>query len=87
MAKTMAEAGSYFDEFKPGAGTLLEDALQARFVTLVGAGTISSAEAERRLADAGVEIDHLDDSDAISATQSLLQLAHDGRRFRSLLES
>ena len=87
MAKTVAEAGNYFDEFKPDAGTLLEDALQARYVTLVGAGTISSAEAERRLADAGVEIDHLDDTDAIPATLRLLQLAQDGRRFRSLLES
>ena len=82
MAETMEEASHYFDEFKPVAGTFLEDALQARYVTLVGAGTISTAEAARRLSDAGVEIDHLDDSDAISATHRLLQLAHDGRRFR-----
>ena len=87
MTETLEEASHYFDEFKPVAGTFLEDALQARYVTLVGAGTISTAEAERRLADAGVEIDHLEDSDAISAAQRLLQLAHDGRRFRSLLES
>ncbi len=87
MTKTMAEANHYFDEFKPVAGTFLEDALKARYVTLVGAGTISTAEAERRLVDAGVAIDHLDDSDAISASQRLLQLAHDRRRFRSLLES
>ena len=87
MAATMKEASFYFDEFQPVAGTFLEDALRARYVTLVGAGTISTAEAERRLAGAGVEIDHLDDSDAISAAQRLLQLAHDGRRFRSLLAS
>ena len=87
MTATMAEASNYFDEFKPEAGTFLEDALQARYVTLVESGTGPSAEAERRLANAGVEIDRLDDSDAISATQRLLQLAHDGRRFRSLLES
>jgi hypothetical protein len=87
MTTTMAEASNYFDEFKPEAGTFLEDALQARYVTLVESGTGPSAEAERRLANAGVEIDRLDDSDAISATQRLLQLAHDGRRFRSLLES
>ena len=87
MTKTVAEASHYFDEFKPVAGTFLEDALEARYVTLVGAGTISTAEAERRLVDAGVGIDHLDDSDAISATQRLLQLAHEKRRFRSLLES
>jgi N-acetylmuramoyl-L-alanine amidase len=87
MTTTMAEASNYFDEFKPEAGTFLEDALQARYVTLVESGTGPSAEAERRLANAGVEIDRLDNSDAISATQRLLQLAHDGRRFRSLLES
>ena len=87
MAETVVQASHYFDEFKPDAGTFVEDALKARYVTLVGAGTISTAEAERRLVDAGVEIDHLDDSDAISATQRLLQLAHDKRRFRSLLES
>ena len=87
MTTTMAEASNYFDEFKPEAGTFLEDALQARYVTLVESGTGPSAEAERRLANAGVQIDRLDDSDAISATQRLLQLAHDGRRFRSLLES
>jgi len=87
MTETLEDASHYFDEFKPVAGTFLEDALQARYVTLIGAGTISTAEAERRLADAGVVIDPLEDSDAISATQSLLQLVHDGRRFRSLLES
>ncbi len=87
MAETVVQASHYFDEFKPDAGTLLEDALQARYVTLVGTGMISTAEAEQRLVDAGVEVDHLDDSDAISATQRLLQLAHDGRRFRTLLES
>jgi len=87
MTKTVAEASHYFDEFKPVAGTFLEDALEARYVTLVGAGTISTAEAERRLVDAGVGIDHLDDSDAISATQRLLQLALEKRRFRTLLES
>ena len=87
MAETLEEASHYFEEFKPVTGTILEEALLARYVTLVGAGTISTAEAERRLADAGVEIDPLEDSDAISAAQRLLQLAHDGRRFRSLLES
>ena len=87
MIATMAEASHYFDEFKPVAGTLLEDALQARYVTLVGSGTGPAAEVERRLASAGVEIDRLDESEAISAPQRLLQLAHDGRRFRSLLES
>ena len=87
MTATMAEASNYFDEFKPEAGTFLEDALLARYVTLVGSGTGPAKEAERRLANAGVEIDRLDDSDAISAAQRLLQLAHDGRRFRSFLES
>jgi hypothetical protein len=87
MTATMAEASHYFDEFKPAAGTLLEDAVQARYVTLVGSGTGPTAEAERHLANAGVEIDRLDESEAISAPQRLLQLAHDGRRFRTLLES
>lgn len=87
MAATMEQARPYFDEFKPVAGTFLEDALQARFVTLVGAGTDPTAEAERRLGDAGAEIDRLGDSAAISATERFLQLAHDGRRFRTLLES
>ena len=86
LAKTVAEASHYFDKFSPDAGTILEDALRARYVTLVGTGTISAAESERRLTEAGVEIDHLEDSDAISATQRLLQLAHDGRRFRTLFE-
>lgn len=87
MAATMAEASHYFDEFMPVTGTLMEDALQARFVTLIGSGTDPTAETEQRLANAGVEIDRLDESEAIPATQRLLQLAYDGRRFRSLLES
>ena len=85
MVTTMAEAADYFEKFKPNAGTRLEDASQARYVTLIGSGL--TAEEEQRLADAGVEIDRLDDSEAISAAQRLLQLAHDGRRFRSPLES
>ena len=81
----MAEASNYFERFRPSAGARLEDALQARFVTLVGPGM--TAEDEQRLADAGVQIDRLDESEAIPSSQRLLQLAHDGRRFRSLLES
>ena len=84
-ATTMAEASNYFERFRPSAGARLEDALQARFVTLVGPGM--TAEDEQRLADAGVQIDRLDESEAIPSSQRLLQLAHDGRRFRSLLES
>ena len=86
MAATMEEARPYFDAFKPAAGTFLEDALEARYVTLVGSGTAPIAEAERRLGDVGVEFDRLGDSAAISATERFLQLAHDGRRFRTLLE-
>ena len=85
MATTMAEASSYFERFRPNAGTRLEDALQARFVTL--AGPTLSAQEEQRLADAGVQMDRLNDSETISAAQRLVQLAYDGRRFRSLLES
>ena len=81
----MDEASSYFEKFRPTAGTRLEDALQARFVTL--AGPTLSAQEEQRLADARVQMDRLDDSETISAAQRLVQLAYDGRRFRSLLES
>ncbi len=87
MAMTMAEATDYFEKFNPNAGTRLEDALKARYVTLIGSGPGLTARDEQRLANVGVKIDRLDDGEAISATQRLLQLAYDGRRFRSLLES
>ena len=87
MATTMAEATDYFEKFSPNTGTRLEDALKARYVTLIGSGPGLTAKDEQRLADVGVSIDRLDDGEAISAAQRLLQLAHDGRRFRSVLES
>ncbi len=86
LVATLAEAGDYFKKFNPSAGTRLEDALQARYVTLVGAGSGLAAEDEKRLLDAGAEIDRLDDT-GISAAQKLQQLVGEGRRFRSLSES
>ena len=86
LAATLVEANDYFEKFKPSAGTVWEDALQARYVTLVGAGPGLTAEDERRLTDAGVKIDRLDDGEDGSATQKLQRLALEDRRFRSLLE-
>ena len=85
--KAMAEAGDYFHRFSPIAGTRLNDALRARYVTLVGTGASVRSEELQRLADAGVVIDRLNDSEEISAAHRLMQLVHDGRRFHTLLES
>ncbi len=87
MGRAMAEAGDYFEKFSPTAGTRLNDALRARYVTLVGTGASLTSEELQRLADTGVEIDRLNDSEEISAAHRLMQLVHYGRRFHSLLES
>lgn len=85
LATALSEAGDYFEKFKPSAGTRVEDAIQARYVTLVGAGSVFSASDEKHLVDAGAAIDRLDDMDT-SAIQKLQQLSAEGRRFHSLLE-
>ena len=87
MERAMAEAGEYFEKFSPTAGTRLNDALRARYVTLVGTGASVTSEELQRLADTGVAIDRLNDSEEFTAAHRLMQLVHDGRRFRSLLES
>ena len=87
MERAMAEAGDYFERFSPTAGTRLSDALRARYVTLVGTGASVTSEELQRLADKGVAIDRLNDSDEFSAAHRLMQLVHDGRRFHTLLES
>ena len=87
MERAMAEAGDYFEKFSPTAGTRLNDALRARYVTLVGTGASVTPEELQRLADTGVAIDRLNDSEEFTAAHRLMQLVHDGRRFRSLLES
>ena len=87
MERAMAEAGDYFEKFSPTAGTRLNDALRARYVTLVGTGASVTSEELQRLADKGVAIDRLNDSDEFTAAHRLMQLVHDGRRFHTLLES
>lgn len=87
MGRAMAGAGEYFEKFSPTAGIHLNEALRARYVTLVGTGAGVTPEELQRLADAGVAIDRLNDSEEFTAAHRLMQLVHDGRRFHSLLES
>ena len=84
MQSTIKEASEYFSKFRPIAGVRLEEALQARFVTLVGTAAAPAEDEERLLREAGVSVDRLDGPEAVSAAQRFSRLARDGRRFLSL---
>lgn len=77
-------AEAYVGQFRPTAGFSLDDAMTARFVTIVGGPAGVSVEAEEQLRAAGCQVERLAGVDYADTKRILDSLAQSGQRFRSL---
>jgi hypothetical protein len=77
-------AQNYIQRFRPTCGFLVEEALRAEYVTIVGGAAGVSGQDEERLRAAGCKVERLAGADE-AATKALLDgLAASGRRFKTL---
>lgn len=76
-------AESYVGRFRPTAGFSVDDALAARYVTIVGGPGGVPMEAEERLRAAGCQVERLAGVDYADTKRMLDALARSGQRFHS----
>ena len=78
-----AAAQPYVERFQPAVGFAVEEALHAKFVTIVGGTEGISRQEEDRLRGAGVQVERIDETDT---TRVLGELVQKGQRFQELVE-
>ncbi len=74
----------YIGRFKPTVGFDIEQAKQAKYVTIVGGTGGVPANAERVLRAAGCQVERIDGETESGTRQMLQQLASKGSRFKTL---
>lgn len=76
----------YLERFRPSLGFRVDEAMQAKFVTIVGGSAGVSSQDEARLVQAGAQVERIDGKDVAEAARSLRELAQKGQRFQSLAD-
>ncbi len=85
-AADLRNAQPYIERFRPAVGFRVEEAMQAKFVTIVGGAAGVSGQDEERLRQAGAQVERIDGKDEADTARILRELAVKGQRFQHLVE-
>lgn len=82
----MSAAQPYIERFRPSVGFSVEEATQAKYVTIVGNTAGVSSQEEERLRQAGAQVERIDGADAAELTRIFQGLVLKEQRFQGLVE-
>ncbi|MGB5048553.1 MAG: N-acetylmuramoyl-L-alanine amidase, partial [Caldilineaceae bacterium] len=86
-ATELAAAQPYIEHFRPAVGFAVEEALYAKFVTIVGSTAGISVQDEDRLRRAGVQVERIGGENGAETARQLEALVERGERFQELVEN
>lgn len=84
--RQVERARPYVERFRPALGFSVEDALHARYVTIVGSTAEVSIQDEDRLRRSGVQVERIEAENGGDAARVLAALAEQETRFQHLVE-
>ena len=86
VAGELSGAHPYIERFRPSVGFRVEEAIHARYVTIVGGPSGISSQEEDRLRQAGAQVERIDGQNETGTIRILRDLVQKGQRFQGLVE-